>query len=726
VRSPIGSLAGLVNKTPLPFSSRTSNSGLPWYRPAGTEGHLRAMGSVGTLFAIVDRLATSTAAVEWKLHRQGPPGQLPEERQEVTSHLALNIWNRPNDFYTRSLLVETGQQHFDLVGETWWVIARDPRFRTIPLELWPVVPHRIQPIPDPDNYLAGYMYTSPDGERVPLQLDEVIQIRRPNPVDMYRGIGPVQTILSDLEGVRLSAEWNRNFFANSAEPGGIVEIDRRLSDDEYDEMVARWREQHQGVANAHRVAMLEGGAKWVERKYSMRDMQFAELRSVSSDIIREAYAIDKFSLGKLDDVNRATADAAAVWFARQMTVPRLDRIKAALNTRFLPLFGATGQGVEFDYINPVDEDREADDRERDSKVAAYVALVSAGVDPGDAANAVELPRMRVTVRAPEPAPAPARDGAPAARLDVHHHSALTVGAAPTVDTLSMFDLARAHRTRPIPALQAAAEEDGEVGEPGDLDPGDLPDVGPLGDQFDAALEDLLAAWGPISAAQKAELVDQVKAAVESGDLAALNELAPPADAAEETLTGAMVAIAAGGAALAVAEAAVQAVTIDPVEPGRDALADVARVIARGMATDLALSASREALRVGADLDSDRTPLDVADAVQAHLDTLTDAQPRQRLGQALHTAQHKGRAATFEAAEKANEGKRAAPTTAYYGSERNDRNTCKPCKEIDGRWLGNSWADAERDYPTGGYERCEGRDRCRGHVVAVYRPKQVER
>ena len=38
--------------------------------------------------------------------------------------------------------------------------------------------------------------------------------------------------------------------------------------------MVQWEEQHRGVSRAHRVAILEQG-KWIDRKYTMRDMQFA-------------------------------------------------------------------------------------------------------------------------------------------------------------------------------------------------------------------------------------------------------------------------------------------------------------------------------------------------------------------------------------------------------------------------------------------------------------------
>lgn len=396
MRSLLGGVASLLNKTPIPYTSRAA-SALPFLARNDRETQMSAMGSVGTLFSIVNRTSTATGQVNWRLWRKAPSGKR-EDRVEVMNHLALDIWNRPNPFYTRQLLVESEQQHVDLTGEGWLVVARNPAMRSIPLELWPVRPDRIAPVPHPTDFLSGYVYFGPDGERVPLELDEVIQLRMPNPLDPYRGMGPVQSILTDLDSTRYSAEWNRNFFRNSAEPGGIIEIDKRLGDDEFDELRARWNEQHKGVAASHRVAMLEQGMRWVDRKFTQREMQFVELRSVSRDVIREAFGMPKFAVGDVEDVNRASADASAAWFAEMLTTPRLERFKQALNFSFLPMFGTTGQGVEFDYDDPIPPNAEALDRERDSRAVSAKALVEAGYHPDDVADAMGLPKMRFVGR----------------------------------------------------------------------------------------------------------------------------------------------------------------------------------------------------------------------------------------------------------------------------------------------------------------------------------------
>ena len=399
VRSLLGGVSSLLNLAPVPFTPRNVTLQAPLFHRSTMEAQMRAMSTVGTLFAIVSRLANSTAEVRWQLWRRTRSGR-DEDRVLINRHAALDLWQRPNPFMTRREFVEATQQHTDLTGEGPWVVSRDPR-SDIPLELWPVRPDRLEPVPHPTQFLSGYVYVGPGGERVPLQLNQVIRIKMPNPLDPYRGMGPVQAMLVDIDSARYGAEWNRNFFLNGAEPGGIVEVDERLGDDEFDEMTSRWREQHQGVANAHRVAILERG-KWVERKFSLRDMQFAELRDVSRETIREAFGFPKAMLGSVDDVNRANAEAGEVMFARWLVQPRCERLKEVLNTQLLPLFGETTQNLEFDYVTPVPQSREQADSERDSKAAAFKTLVDAGVEPDDAADVVGLPRMRV--REPEPVP----------------------------------------------------------------------------------------------------------------------------------------------------------------------------------------------------------------------------------------------------------------------------------------------------------------------------------
>lgn len=359
--------------------------------PAGQEAQMRAQGQNGTLYAIVDRIITSYSQVTWHLYRSAPSGKK-EDRVEVTQHAALDLFNKPNEFMLGPAFDEATQQHEELTGEQWWVISKVPGV-SWPLELWPVRPDRMRPVAHPTKYLTGYEYVGPSGETVPLGLDEVIFQRRPNPLDPYRGLGPVQTILTDLDSSRFGREWNRQFFVNNAEPGGLLQVDRRLDDDEFDELRERWNEQHRGTTAAGRVAIIENGIEWVDRKYTQRDMQFVELNSQSREVIREAFGFPKPALGATDDVNRANALAADDFFARWLIVPRLNRKRAVWNHRILPMYGTAGAGLEFDYDSPISGDEEAETTALVNRSQAVQFLVQAGAYGPEVLEAVGLPAM---------------------------------------------------------------------------------------------------------------------------------------------------------------------------------------------------------------------------------------------------------------------------------------------------------------------------------------------
>lgn len=407
MRSPLralaGALSGVRNEVPVPYVRRGYVPAWGDTRRDDPTTQMETMGSIGTLFSIVNKTSTSTAAPGWHMHRNAPGQTCGHEDgirvcdargvREVKKHPALSVWESPNDFYTRQEMVESVQQHVDLTGEGWWVVGR---LMGKPIEIWPVRPDRIRPVKSREQFVAGYIYRGPDGEEVPLDRADVVQLRMPNPLDPWRGMGPVQSMLANLDGMRYSAEWNTRFFLNDATPGGIIEFPEGIEDNEWQQFVTRWRESHQGVMNAHRVATIERG-KWVNRNFNMRDMQFVELRGVAREELREAFGIHGHVLGLSEDINKANAEAADVSFARGLTVPRLDRFKGALNKDFLKLFGPSldgRAGYSFVYSNPVPEDREADNAERTSKADAYQKLISAGVDPDDAAAVVGLPPMR--------------------------------------------------------------------------------------------------------------------------------------------------------------------------------------------------------------------------------------------------------------------------------------------------------------------------------------------
>ncbi len=392
----LGGVNRVRNEVPVPFVSARGGMGGDAGGALDSQTAYDAYASVGTLFAIVSQIGNAVARVEWRLYQKTSIRDK-KRRKEIPNHPFLDVWNMPNPFYTGRFFRETVQQHLDLTGEGFIILYR---MAGRIMEMWPVRPDRMHPVTHPTKYLTGWIYQGVDGEKVPINLEDVIHIKYPNPSNPFRGLGAVGSVINDIRAAQYAAKWNENFFINGARPGGIIKVDYRMGDKEWKTFVNRWRQQHQGVANAHRVAVLEN-AEWVDTNFSMEDMQFVELRNLPRELIREAFAFPKPMLGTVDDVNRANAQAGKEIMAENQATPRLDRWKDVVNVFLLPQF-AGGKTLELDYDNPVPANAEDDDRRLTTQAAAYDKFIKAGMAPDDAALLAGLPEVE-WVGLPSPA-----------------------------------------------------------------------------------------------------------------------------------------------------------------------------------------------------------------------------------------------------------------------------------------------------------------------------------
>jgi phage portal protein BeeE len=796
--------SGGDSRPPVPYTYEAEkySVGNRLFGASGKESQLKLTTGESTLFSVLQLISGDTAAVKWYGEREQTNPNPDQEPPRVTAEqsLAVKLWQKPNKFMTGKFVRTMMTWHYRAVGEAWAVMdfLGKPGVGT-PRAWWPVRPDRMWPVPDPDDYLVGYIYVAPDGTKIPLELNEVMRMTFPHPMDPHRGLGVVQTLGTTL-GVSLTSEqWIARFFDNDASPGGIIEIAEGLPEMEYNRLRKRWNEQHRGVNKAHRIAILEYGT-FKPRQFNMKDMQFAEIRNLTRDSVLEGFRIHKHKMGISDNVNLANAYAADTTFAKDEKVPNLEEWSELANGQYRDLFGPPGASVRLCYENPVPSDKADDRAERKAKIEDATALAEAGVDWDEACDFVGLPRMtrRIVIEQPPETPSddvekdepeadkPTSETAASGELDetkkgdpaavavtaqklylaVKGNSLLTPieGRQILVDAGADIDVDAWEADEPQPGLvlppeaDPAAPETAPVSEAdpapaveapigggkGDsagqgpqpagritplivdltLDhdviadavkdvlppvraasPADDVDLTQLSEDWQAALDKLLAKWPGILDDQYSALATQVRDAISTNDLDALLQLVTPDAGAAAVLTAGLVAVAVTGAAAVVREAEAQGVDVARVVPDQGELATQAKIVTGLMRQTLAVSAGAAALRLaGGELGAAA----VSAGVREHLDSLTDAQPRQALGGAVTAAQNAGRLATLD----------AAPTATYFASEVLDTNTCAKCRKVEGKRY-DTLAESKEDYPRGGYKDCLGGERCRGTVVAIW-------
>ena len=266
----------------------------------------------------------------------------------------------------------------------------------------------------------------------------------------------------------------------------------------------------------------------------------------------------------------------------------------------------------------------------------------------------------------------------------------------------------------LPQVRAADEPDAE-------DDDRAAEALALGELWQSTLDDAVIDWQEqVSPEIYAAAVEQIEDAVKANDVEALATLTVPA-LGEALMLDAMRVMYAAGADFVVAEAADAGVKIkpakasltwQPVNSVGEVLTQWALALALRIGSRTTAGLSNEALRLyrpGA------TVAQVTDGVQNYRDGLTDAVPRETIGAGLSRAVNLGKLDTY-----------AKPTPRGWrlelrSDERLDRNTCQPCKDIDGTVLPNADA-AGLAYGGAGYLFCKGRERCRGTVRGIWTNK----
>lgn len=204
-------------------------------------------------------------------------------------------------------------------------------------------------------------------------------------------------------------------------------------------------------------------------------------------------------------------------------------------------------------------------------------------------------------------------------------------------------------------------------------------------------------------------IDQLHDAIveANGDVRATSEINTDVSASERIrLHLEMVAQTAMDAA--VQEANRQGIDIprQSVEEIRPILQARAEAIDTLIRRDMVQSASREAVRLSG---GGLSATEVADETSVFLQALVGAAMLDMLGGAIQSSINEGRKLVFQ---------RDGRDGTLFASEILDSNTCSECIAVDGRQY-MSFEDAERDYPSGHFKDCKGRERCRGMVVKVY-------
>jgi hypothetical protein len=338
---------------------------------------LTAYKTMPWLRAVVDKVATSTAAAEWHLYdgsRLSPSQRrflkaraiedarrierrrlMLQLRQagllrEITDHPFLDLLDGRFTTFTGPATRKLLQIHLELVGEAAWFLEMNAA--GAPAAAWPIPPTWIKKLPTPQSpsWLIEY-----SGVRLMPAQDEVFFVSQPAPDNPYgRGTATSYALVDELEIDEFAAKYVKQFFFNRARPDIIVSAEG-LDQSEADRLEQYYLNRHGSIFNAFRPFFVNRKLDIKEIGHDFSSMQFIELRKHERDVIREVYGFPPEIFGIIENSNRATIEASDYLYSRWVVYPRLDFLRAAFQEWLIPRYDPR---LIIDFDSPVLEDKQ--------------------------------------------------------------------------------------------------------------------------------------------------------------------------------------------------------------------------------------------------------------------------------------------------------------------------------------------------------------------------------
>lgn len=314
--------------------------------PWKAEDYLKACKS--WVYACVSAISDEVATIKLKLFQKKG-----EALEEIFEHPLLDLLYKVNPYTTKFDHWSLTQEYLELTGEAPWLLERDGNGP--PTAIYLLRPDKLTIKFEKGKVIGKYIYRTDMANTVDIDPQDIILIRYPNPLTLFRGMGTLEAAAQTVDLEKYAEQWNLFFFYNQARPDAVLTSKKSLTPDQRKRIETMWKKQFQGISKNAKLALLEGDFEYKPMQMSQKDMDFLEQQRFSRDKIFSIFRVPKSIIAISDDVNRAVAETHAYAFARWTIRPKMIRIIEQLNEFLVPMFG---DDLVLGFEDPVPENTE--------------------------------------------------------------------------------------------------------------------------------------------------------------------------------------------------------------------------------------------------------------------------------------------------------------------------------------------------------------------------------
>lgn len=285
------------------------------------------------VYSCVRILAEAVASLPLHIYKYTDDG-----KERVIDHpLYAILHDEPNPDMTSLVFRETMMSHLLIYGNAYGQIIRDGAGRV--LGLYPLLPDKME-VDRLENgelvyYYSRYSEENPNFKelgRIILRQQDVLHIPGLG-FDGLVGYSPI-AMAKNAVGMTLACEeYGASFFANGANPGGVLEHPGVLKDP--GKVRESWNSVYRGTNNAHKVAVLEEGMKYQQIGIPPEEAQFLETRKFQINEIARMYRIPPHMVGDLEKSSFSNIEQQSLEFVKYTLDPWVIRWEQSLQKALL-------------------------------------------------------------------------------------------------------------------------------------------------------------------------------------------------------------------------------------------------------------------------------------------------------------------------------------------------------------------------------------------------------
>jgi HK97 family phage portal protein len=285
------------------------------------------------VYSCVRILAEAVASLPLHIYRYTDTG-----KEKVLDHTLYNILHdEPNGEMTSFVFRETLMSHLLIWGNAYAQIIRDGAGRV--LGLYPLLPNKME-VDRTEKGELVYYYSRNSEEnpnfndfgRIALRQQDVLQIPGLG-FDGLVGYSPIAMAKNAVGMTQACEEYGASFFANGANPGGVLEHPGVLKDP--GKVRESWNAVYRGTNNAHKIAVLEEGMKYQQIGIPPEEAQFLETRKFQINEIARLYRIPPHMVGDLEKSSFSNIEQQSLEFVKYTLNPWVIRWEQSLQKALL-------------------------------------------------------------------------------------------------------------------------------------------------------------------------------------------------------------------------------------------------------------------------------------------------------------------------------------------------------------------------------------------------------